>query len=235
MSGPLQALAQRYEMEPSRLDATLRSTVVPAGVSDEQMLVFAAVANEYGLNPLTKEIYAFPARNGGIQPIVSIDGWLKIINSHPQFDGMEFEDVREDGQLVAVTCRIHRKDRSHPVAVTEYMDECRRNTDTWKKWPARMLRHKAAIQAARYAFGLSGIIDPDEAERHQEAGAIEAEVVPTLDDALAAIERCTSTAEMREQAAPICAQLTGDDLEQARKAYGERYNTLQEAENAAAQ
>jgi hypothetical protein len=28
-----------------------------------------------------------------------------------------------------------------------------------------MLRHKAAIQAGRYAFGFSGIIDPDEADR----------------------------------------------------------------------
>jgi len=35
-----------------------------------------------------------------------------------------------------------------------------------------MLRHKATIQAARYAFGLSGIIDPDEAERFEQAGAI---------------------------------------------------------------
>jgi len=28
-----------------------------------------------------------------------------------------------------------------------------------------MLRHKATIQAARYAFGFSGIVDQDEAER----------------------------------------------------------------------
>jgi hypothetical protein len=32
-----------------------------------------------------------------------------------------------------------------------------------------MLRHKAAIQAARYGFGFSGIYEPDEAERIQEA------------------------------------------------------------------
>ena len=28
-----------------------------------------------------------------------------------------------------------------------------------------MLRHKALIQCARYAFGFAGLIDPDEAER----------------------------------------------------------------------
>jgi hypothetical protein len=51
------------------------------------------------------------------------------------------------------------------VEVTEYLAECRQGTDPWKKWPARMLRHKAAIQAIRYAFGFSGIVDPDEADR----------------------------------------------------------------------
>jgi RecT family protein len=45
------------------------------------------------------------------------------------------------------------------------MAECVRATDPWKKWPNRMLRHKAAIQCARYAFGFSGIMEPDEYER----------------------------------------------------------------------
>src|SRR5690625_4254871 len=45
------------------------------------------------------------------------------------------------------------------------MSECKGVSDPCKRWPNRMLRHKATIQAARYAFGLSGIIDPDEAER----------------------------------------------------------------------
>ena len=49
------------------------------------------------------------------------------------------------------------------------MAECKRNTDPWRQWPNRMLRHKATIQAARYAFGFSGIADPDEAERSADA------------------------------------------------------------------
>lgn len=145
----------------------LARTIMPsANVQPEQITAFLMVAKEYKLNPITKEIYAFPGKGGGVQPIVSIDGWLKIINSHPQFDGMEFADTLDgNGQLAAVTCRIYRKDRKHPVEVTEYMAECKRGTDPWKQWPGRMLRHKATIQAARYAFGLSGIVDPDEAER----------------------------------------------------------------------
>ncbi len=142
----------------------LRATVCKGNVSREEFAAFLLVAKEYRLNPLTKEIYAFPAKGGGIQPIVSIDGWCRIINEHPALDGIEFDDVLEGGNLIAVTVRIYRKDRQRPTSVTEYMSECRRATDVWKTWPARMLRHKALIQA-RYAFGFSGIVDPDEYER----------------------------------------------------------------------
>ncbi|MBE0418522.1 recombinase RecT [Pseudoalteromonas nigrifaciens] len=169
-------------MDEQEVENVILNTVMPSGkpVTREQFVSFIAVANEYSLNPLVKEIYAFPAKGGGIQPIVSIDGWLRIINSHHDFDGMVFDDIRDGASLIAVTCRIFKKNCKHPIEVTEYMEECRRPTDTWKQWPARMLRHKATIQAGRYAFGISGIIDPDEADRFKDSGAIvtEKEVNP---------------------------------------------------------
>jgi phage recombination protein Bet len=162
----LAEMASRYGMEPKTFADTLRATVVPKDTSNEEFAAFLVVAREYDLNPLTKEIYAFPKRGGGIVPIVPIDGWTNIINSHPALDGIEFDDHLDDKQkLTAITCRIWRKDRAKPIVVTEYMTECARDTDTWKKWPRRMLRHKALIQCARYAFGFAGIVDPDEAER----------------------------------------------------------------------
>jgi len=173
----VQAVAQNCGLDTQDLDVggfkkTLMRTVIKDDrAAPEQIAAFLMVAKEYKLNPITKEIYAFPDKSGGIQPIVSIDGWLKIINSHPNYDGMEFDDTLNDqGQIVSITCRMYRKDRQHPTVVTEYMAECSRNTDPWKKWPARMLRHKTAIQAARYAFGFSGIMEPDEFERGVEAG-----------------------------------------------------------------
>jgi phage recombination protein Bet len=159
------AMAERFGMVPSAFEATLRATVCKGNVTREEFAAFLLVAKEYHLNPLTKQIYAFPAKGGGIQPIVSIDGWAQIVNDHPAFDGMEFEDVLQDGKLISVTCKMHRKDRSHPICATEYLAECSMNTDPWKKWPSRMLRHKAMIQTARYAFGFGGIVDPDEYER----------------------------------------------------------------------
>lgn len=179
-STALAQVANRLAVSEQELTNIVFNTVMPSGkqVSNEQFVSFMAVANEYKLNPLVKEIYAFPAKGGGIQPIVSIDGWLKIITNHEQFDGMEHEDILDNGQLVAIKCSIYRKDAKRPITVTEYMSECKRPTDTWKQWPNRMLRHKATIQAGRYAFGISGIVDPDEAERIKDATSGEREINP---------------------------------------------------------
>lgn len=159
-------MAEQHAMEPGNFEATLRATVFPKSGTREEFAAFLMVARRYDLDPLTRQIYAFPKKGGGIQPIVSVDGWSAIINSHPAFDGMAFDDHRDDdGKLFAITCRIWRKDRAHTIEATEYLSECKRNTDVWQQWAYRMLRHKAMIQAARYAFGFAGIVDPDEAER----------------------------------------------------------------------
>lgn len=152
-------MANRVSVDPAKLLATLKETVFK-GSNDSELLALVVVANEYGLNPFLREIYAFPTKGGGIAPIVSIDGWIKIVNRQQNLDGIELV-VSEDGE--ECTCRIFLKDRSHPVEVTEYLSECRRNTEPWKQMPKRMLRHKALIQAARVAFGFSGIFDEDEA------------------------------------------------------------------------
>ena len=164
------SMSDRYGMEPAAFEQTLRATVVPRDCSREQFAAFLLVANEYGLNPITREIYAFPARGGGIVPIVSIDGWVSLVNSHKACDGFEFDvEHGEDNTLISITCKIYRKDRKYPVTVTEYLSECKRPTDPWKM-PHRMLRHKAMIQAARYAFGFSGIYDEDEGRVIADAG-----------------------------------------------------------------
>jgi phage recombination protein Bet len=158
-------LAAQFDMgDGSGLTDVLKATAFKSGtqVSDAQMTALLVVANQYGLNPFTKEIFAFPDK-GGIVPVVGVDGWSRIMNNHQQFDGMDF---KYDEEAASCTCIIYRKDRSHSISATEYLAECRRdNSPAWKSHPRRMLRHKAMIQAARLAFGFAGIYDQDEAER----------------------------------------------------------------------
>jgi phage recombination protein Bet len=142
--------------------------------TDNQMTALMIVSDQYGLNPFTKEIYAYPDKSNGIVPVVGVDGWSRIINEHPQLDGIEFnysqETVTHKGKNchVWIECVITRKDRSKPIVVREFFDEVVRSLNfatPWDSHPKRMHRHKTLIQGARVAFGFAGIYDDDEAER----------------------------------------------------------------------
>lgn len=184
-------VANRYGIEPTSLLASLKATAFKqrdGQVSNEQMLALLVIADQYELNPWAKEIYAYPDK-GGIVPVVGVDGWSRIINDNSAFDGVDFiwaPDMvtPEGGKPCPEWCEavMHRKDRSHPTIIREYLDEVYRPAFTgtkngreytvngpWQSHTKRMLRHKVLIQAARIAFGFGGIYDEDEAERIREA------------------------------------------------------------------
>lgn len=168
----IQKFATKYSVEPNKLLDTLKATAFQTDkeISNEQMMALLIVADQYNLNPFTKEIYAFPDKYKGIVPIVSVDGWARIINEHKEFDGVKFHLFKdEQGKVIEIECEIFRKDRAHSTSITEMLAECWRDTAAWKSHPSRMLRHKALIQCARYAFGFAGIYDEDEAQRIIEA------------------------------------------------------------------
>lgn len=192
----LTRFAERFGVDEGKLMTTLKQTAFRqknGEVSNEQMMALMVVADQYQLNPFTKEIYAFPDKQNGIVPVVGVDGWSRIINSHPQFDGMDFRqsesNVEQTGAKPCpewIECVMYRKDRDHPIVVREYLDECYRPpfkgqgnngsyeiTGPWQTHTKRFLRHKTMIQCARIAFGFAGIYDQDEAERIQEAQSVE--------------------------------------------------------------
>jgi len=166
--GLIERTARRFGVDANKMMATLKATAFKGDVSNEQMMALLIVAEKYRLNPWTGELFAFPSK-GGIVPVVSVDGWSRIMNEHPQFNGIEFNDSPEDDPPSWIECVIYRRDRDHPIKVRERFSECRRDTIPWKSHPARMLRHKAMIQCARIAFGFAGIYDEDEARRIIEA------------------------------------------------------------------
>jgi hypothetical protein len=169
----LAVMAQRVMVSPEDLTRTLRETVFK-GASDAEFVTLVAVANRYDLDPLARELYAFPKKGGGIVPMVPVDGWLKLIRTNPDFAGM---DVRWADEMArpatqAKECPIwveitihHKSHPDHPTVHREWLDEMYRNTGPWNDTTKRMLEWKGYSQTGRIAFGLSGISDPDEAER----------------------------------------------------------------------
>ncbi|WP_019223383.1 phage recombination protein Bet [Bartonella rattaustraliani] len=197
-NSPLTTMASKYGFSHDQFRKTIIKTCINHNFSDEEFAAFISVANTYGLNPLTKEIYALPKRGGGIIPVVSIDGWIKIIKSNSKFDGMTFQDqLDKDGNLIAIKCAIRLKDIKDPIEVTEYLNECKQKSDTWQKYPARMLRHKATIQCARYAFGFSGIYEEDEAARINEVNQM-VENKPVSHDMLEQIKELMNQTKTEE-------------------------------------
>ncbi len=162
-SGLIEIVAARYDVEPAVFRDVIFRTIFDSKGTEAEFMAFLAVCNAYKLNPLTREIYAFPKKGGGIVPIVSIDGWIRLVNTHPEFKGFECYPEKDDkGEMYAFTCKMHRKDRDMPTVVTEYFVECKRDTDPWKM-KMRMMHHKTFMQCARYTFGFSGIYDEDDA------------------------------------------------------------------------
>lgn len=185
----LQQLADRYGVEPDIFERTVSSVAMPNPHTREELISCLIVANEHDLNPLTKEIHFMRDKTGRIHPIVGVDGWVKKLNTHPQFDGFDFEHERDaDGKLLSVTCKIYRKDRAHPVVATELLSECIRlpgpnkGPNAWNMTPSRMLRHRALMQATRYAIGFAGVMDQDEFERWQEMRNITPKPQRTVED-----------------------------------------------------
>lgn len=173
-AGLLERMAVRYGLDAAVFERTVAAVAMPQknGAPDctrEELISCLVVANEHDLNPLTKEIYFMRTKAGVIQPVVSVDGWMKKLNAHPQFDGMEFVDeIDATGNMVSCTVKIYRKDRSHPTVVTEYMAECKGASQPWQKTERRMLRHRTLTQGARYAVGFAGVMDFDEFQQWQD-------------------------------------------------------------------
>lgn len=172
MSNALAVIAQNTGASVEDITDVLRGMIVSAKnqhgaqATNAELAIVTGVCATYGLNPLVKECAAFVS-GGKLSVVVMVDGWYKMVNRRPEFDGVEFDDKFDDkGSLVSITCRMFIKGRERPVCVTEYMAECRDpKSSVWQKWPGRMLRHKAYIQCARMAFGISEVIDDDEASR----------------------------------------------------------------------
>jgi hypothetical protein len=115
------------------------------------------LANKYQLDPLSDEIALLQNQDQTYQPFITIDGWSKLINNHPQYAGMSLRDSTEliDGIPAWMECTIYRNDRILPIVIKEYLEEVRTDHPSWQQMPRRMLRHRVIQQCARLALGIS--------------------------------------------------------------------------------
>lgn len=149
----IQALAELLNHDPEDLKLWLAEY---PGLSNRAAAQLLLMATRYRLDPLCDEI-SLMETSSGMTPFITIDGWVKLINSHEQFAGMSLREPSElTNELPAwIECTIYRHDRILPIVVREYMDEVKTEHSSWLQMPRRMLRHRAIQQCARLAFGIT--------------------------------------------------------------------------------
>lgn len=201
--------AQSYKSRDERTNAWVTNK---APIADDDLLRLLQTAKRFNLDPLNREIYPYFNMDGSVTPTLTIDGWLRLVNSNPDFDGCRITESEEEvlipgtSKPCAKWCQVEmfRKSLSHPVVIREYFEEVfhgivKRSGNAgrgreeplayastpWVVCPRRMLRHRAFIQAARYAFPCSGIaiVEPDgkvniDDEAFDRNAAVEEEVPP---------------------------------------------------------
>ena len=106
------------------------------------------------LDPLNEEIGFTQYEDGGWQVFITIEGCSKLLNQHPQFNGLVFSqaDTLIEGVPEWMECSIYRRDRILPITVREHYLEVRGENAIWQKMPRRMLRHRALQQCVKLAI-----------------------------------------------------------------------------------
>lgn len=150
--------------DPQRAEDILVHQLRPKNARRDQVSAFVGICIQMGLNPLNREIACWIDRHQRLVTVICIDGWIKIAQRESTYKGYTYSYVHgSNGEIVSCTVNVRRSDWPDLASATEFMAECKLDTDCWQKWPARMLRHRAFAQAIRLAYGVSGYL-PEEAE-----------------------------------------------------------------------
>lgn len=161
--------AEPRALSTSQILAGLRTVkaVLANDLTDEELMLFAMVANRSGLDPFAKQVYAVK-RKGRVTFQTGIDGYRSIAARTGLYDGQdepEFGppcgcgDGRPAGHPEYAVVRVYRKGVGRPIAARadwhEYKPEAgERGTGDamWTRMPRVMLAKVAEALALRKAF-----------------------------------------------------------------------------------
>ena len=144
--------AKQLNLEEAELQAWIDLQV---RTPKQTLLTLLRLARANDLDPLKEEVALALYEDCHWQAYITVEGYSKILNSHPGFDGISFTESPEktSGIPIWMECSIYRKDRSRPIVIREYFAEVKGEQTIWQKMPRRMLRHRVMQQCARLAIG----------------------------------------------------------------------------------
>lgn len=167
---------QQMVAQVSRYDDPIMVNVIKQtvckGASDAQLSMFLEVCKRTGLDPFLKEIW-FVAEKSMI--MAARDGYLRVANEHPMFDGIETRVERDDRMCpVKAVCTVWRKDRTHPTICEAYYNEYKAGSPVWTKYPSAMISKVAEVLALKRSFAINGVVSEEEMGGADDRGSAEA-------------------------------------------------------------
>jgi len=151
------------------------------GATDPQLQMFLQVCKKTGLDPFLKEIW-FIAEKSII--MAARDGYLRVANEHPQYDGIETRVERDErGVPIKAVCTVWRKDRSHPTICEAYYSEYKAASPVWTKYPSAMIGKVAEVLALKRSFAINGVVSEEEMDATNHP-VTKATATPTMQPAI---------------------------------------------------
>lgn len=195
----IESMADDIGLEPKNFYAAVKQMCGCREANDEAYAALLMQAKRLDLDPIAKQLYLIKTQNG-VQVVIPVDGYLRIMQRHPQYVSHTVEEEVDRGSVRSVLVTIYKRDQlqagTPPFTWREYMAECKGNSGPWRSHPARMLKHKAISQAVRQCFAIY-LPDPDEYER---AAEIESGALSEKPSGLAGL-----TQSLRQDDAPVMA------------------------------
>lgn len=138
-------------------------------ITDEAFTQFAALCKQHKLNPFTREAYILVVGENRFNIMVGKDGYFKMADSNPNYDGMQDGIVIEDKngsiqhlegcfvppgcKLLAGWARAYSKERKYPKYAICSMEEYKGSDKSlWGTKPATMINKVAKCLALRDLF-----------------------------------------------------------------------------------
>lgn len=136
--------------------------------SKDEMIEFAALCKQAGLNPATSEVAPL-VQGGHVSLIVSVDGWIKVARSQPEFAGYKLIPSENTIKVAQgevpeyITSQIYIRGLDFPLEWrTYYREAVKPRSPVWTSMPNHMLQVRALSNGIKRSFGLNAYT-PDEA------------------------------------------------------------------------
>ncbi len=159
---------------------TIKNTVAK-GINDSELEMFLHISQAYGLDPFLKEIFY----SSQLKTIMtSRDGYLKVAQRDPTFDGIQSMAVCENdefeidavtpivihkfgkgerGKVIGGWAIVHKKGR-RPVISYADIREYKKNNNVWNTYESAMICKVAEAFSLKRQFGISGLLTQEEVE-----------------------------------------------------------------------